>query len=284
MDSLFIWFQHIVPQHLLSRATGWLAELRHPVWLKNWIIGRFVDHFEVNMAEALESDPAAYANFNEFFTRELVSGARPIASADIVCPADGAISQLGQIEEGRIFQAKGQYYSTRELLGGDDARSAQFENGQFATIYLSPRDYHRVHMPIAGTVTATCYVPGKLFSVNGVTAENVERLFARNERLVCYFDTEAGPMALILVGAMVVAGIETVWSGQVAPPPSRPLHQDYQQLPDTVTLAKGEEMGRFKLGSTAIMLFPKDSMRWDESYVAGSPTRLGESLGALGKE
>jgi phosphatidylserine decarboxylase len=284
MDFLFIWFQHIVPQHLLSRATGWLAELRHPVWLKNWVIGRFVDHFEVNMAEALEPNPAAYANFNEFFTRELVAGARPIASADIVCPADGAISQLGQIEEGRIFQAKGQYYSTRELLGGDDARSAQFENGQFATIYLSPRDYHRVHMPLAATLTATCYVPGKLFSVNGVTAENVERLFARNERLVCYFDTEAGPMALILVGAMVVAGIETVWSGQVAPPPSRPLHQDYQQLPDTVTLAKGEEMGRFKLGSTAIMLFPKDSMRWDESYVAGSPTRLGESLGALGKE
>ncbi|MEH6589969.1 MAG: archaetidylserine decarboxylase [Halioglobus sp.] len=282
MNTLFIWFQYIVPQHLLSRSTGWLAQLRHPAWLKNWVICRFVDYFEVNMAEALESDPTAYANFNEFFTRPLLPDARPVSTADIVCPADGAISQLGLIEEGRIFQAKGQYFSTRELLGGDEARAAQFENGQFATIYLSPRDYHRVHMPLAGTLVATSYIPGKLFSVNGVTAENVERLFARNERLVCHFETEAGPMALILVGAMVVAGIETVWSGQVAPPPAQPLVQDYQQLPDAVSLNKGEEMGRFKLGSTAILLFPKDSMRWDESYVAGSPTRLGESLGTLG--
>ena len=278
---MFIFFQHIVPQHLLSRITGWLAEVRNPAWLKNFVIEQFVKHFEVNMAEAELTDPTAYANFNEFFTRPLQEGARPIAEADIVCPADGAISQLGAIEEGRIFQAKGQYFSTRELLGGDEQRAALFQDGQFATIYLSPRDYHRVHMPMAGKLTATSYIPGKLFSVNGVTAENVERLFARNERLVCYFDTDLGPMAMILVGAMVVAGIETVWSGQEAPVSKDPVRVDYQNLPVAVSLAKGDEMGRFKLGSTVILLFPKGSMQWDERYVAGTSTRLGEKLGAL---
>jgi len=280
MDSLFIFFQHIVPQHGLSRLTGWLAEVRNPVWLKNFVITWFVKQFEVNMAEAEQPDPTAYANFNDFFTRPLQEGARPIAQADIVCPADGAISQLGAIEEGRIFQAKGQHFTTRELLGGDEARAALFHDGQFATIYLSPRDYHRVHMPLAGKLSATRYIPGQLFSVNGVTAENVERLFARNERLVCYFDTELGPMAMILVGAMVVAGIETVWSGQVAPPTGELSTCDYQHLPAPVTLGKGEEMGRFKLGSTVILLFPKGSMNWDERYVAGTTTRLGGALGS----
>jgi len=281
MDTLFIFFQHIVPQHWLSRLTGWLADVRNPVWLKNFVIEQFVKQYEVNMDEAEQPDPTAYANFNDFFTRPLKAGARPIADADIVCPADGAISQLGEIEEGRIFQAKGQYFSTRELLGGDEERAALFQDGQFATIYLSPRDYHRVHMPLGGRLTATSYIPGKLFSVNGVTAENVERLFARNERLVCYFDTELGPMAMILVGAMVVAGIETVWSGQEAPVTKDPVSVDYQKLPEPVSLAKGEEMGRFKLGSTVILLFPKGSMAWDEQYVAGTATRLGEKLGVL---
>lgn len=280
MDKLFILFQHIVPQHLLSRLTGWLADVRHPAWLKNFVIEQFVRHFDVNMAEAEQPDPTAYANFNEFFTRPLRSGARPLADAAIVCPADGAISQLGAIESGRIFQAKGQYFSTRELLGGDEARAAVFQDGQFATIYLSPRDYHRVHMPIAGRLTATSYIPGKLFSVNAVTAQNVERLFARNERLVCHFETDLGPMAMILVGAMVVAGIETVWSGQEAPPTKGPVAVDYQNLPEPVSLAKGEEMGRFMLGSTVILLFPKGSMSWDEQYVAGAATRLGELLGS----
>ena len=281
MDTLFIFFQHIVPQHWLSRLTGWLADVRNPIWLKNFVIEQFVKQYEVNMAEAEQPDPTAYANFNDFFTRPLKADARPMADADIVCPADGAISQLGAIEEGRIFQAKGQYFSTRELLGGDEERAALFQDGQFATIYLSPRDYHRVHMPLAGRLTATSYIPGKLFSVNGVTAENVERLFARNERLVCYFDTELGPMAMILVGAMVVAGIETVWSGQEAPVTKDPVRVDYQKLPEPVSLAKGEEMGRFKLGSTVILLFPKGSMAWDEQYVAGTATRLGELFGSF---
>ncbi len=208
----------------------------------------------------MEPDYRQYANFNAFFTRPLQADARPIAEADIVCPADGAISQLGDIAGGRIFQAKGQDYSCVELLGGDPERAAQFAGGKFATIYLSPRDYHRVHMPLAGRLQATTYIPGDLYSVNTVTAENVERLFARNERLVSYFETEAGPMAMVLVGAMVVAGIETVWGGQVAPPPKTPSAWITSSQPEAVELATGEEMGRFKLGSTVILLFPEE--RW----------------------
>ena len=280
MDKIFIFLQHILPQHLLSRCTGWLAELEHPVWLKNWVIGLFIRHFGVDMSEALEPDHQCYANFNAFFTRPLQPGARLIADADVVCPADGAISQLGDIVDGRIFQAKGQDYSCVELLGGNPEWAEKFAGGSFATIYLSPRDYHRVHMPVAGKLLATTYVPGDLFSVNGVTAENVERLFARNERLVCFFETEYGPMAMILVGAMIVAGIETVWGRQVAPPPKTPSTLDYRAAPSAVNLAKGEEMGRFKLGSTVILVFPQDAIEWDDQYAAGSATRLGEALAA----
>jgi phosphatidylserine decarboxylase len=280
MDKIFIIFQHILPQHLLSRCTGFLAQLRQPVWLKNSVIGLFVRHFNVDMSEAREPDYSRYANFNEFFTRPLKEGARPLADADILCPADGAISQLGSISQGLLFQAKGRYFTAEELLGGDVERAAQFAGGRFATIYLSPRDYHRVHMPVSGKLTATSYIPGKLFSVNGVTAENVDRLFARNERLVCYFDTEFGPMAMILVGAMVVAGIETVWSGRVAPPPRQPVIANYVDLPVPVELEKGQEMGRFLLGSTVILLFPEGAMAWDEGYAAGTSTCMGEKLGS----
>jgi phosphatidylserine decarboxylase len=280
MDNLFIFFQHLVPQHLLSRCTGALAELRQPAWLKNWVIGQFIRFFGVDMSQAQEPDGSRYACFNEFFTRPLREGARPLAAADILCPADGAISQLGAITNGLLFQAKGRYFSAEDLLGGDAQRAAQFDGGQFATIYLSPKDYHRVHMPVAGKLTATRYVPGKLFSVNGVTADNVDRLFARNERLVCHFDTERGPMAMILVGAMVVAGIETVWSGRVAPPPRRPVTLDYVELPEPVSLGKGDEMGRFLLGSTVILLFPAGVMSFDPRYAAGTSTRMGEQLGS----
>ncbi len=279
MDKIFIFLQHILPQHLLSRCTGALADLRHPLWLKNWLIHIFIRQFKVDMAEAADPDPTSYASFNAFFTRPLREDARSPAEADVICPADGAISQLGDIRGGRIFQAKGQSFSTWELLGGDSERAGLFADGRFATIYLAPRDYHRVHMPLAGRLTATSYIPGRLFSVNRVTAENVPRLFARNERLVCYFDTAAGPMAMILVGAMVVAGIETVWSGQVAPPTSEPVLCDYVAVPRVIELAQGEEMGRFKLGSTVILLFPKDAVEFDAAYVAGAATRLGESLG-----
>ena len=280
MDKFFILFQNIVPQHLLSRCTGFLAELRHPVWLKNGLIRQFIQAFAVDMSEAAEPDYTRYACFNEFFTRPLLEGARPLAKADILCPADGAISQLGAISSGMLFQAKGRQFSTEDLLGGDKVRAAQFNGGQFATVYLSPKDYHRVHMPVAGRLTATRYIPGQLFSVNGVTAENVDRLFARNERLVCHFETEFGPMAMILVGAMVVAGIETVWSGRVAPPSKGPVSMDYVHLPAPVELAQGDEMGRFMLGSTVILLFPRDVMAFGEHYEAGTLTRMGESLGS----
>ncbi len=282
MNSLFIALQHILPQHAVSRCTGWLAGLSHPIWLKNRVITWFIARYGVDMSEAAEPSPAAYDSFNHFFTRPLRDGARPLAAADIVCPADGAISQIGEIAAGRILQAKGRSFSVTELLGGDDERAAGFADGSFATIYLSPRDYHRVHMPMSARLSATCYVPGDLFSVNAVTADNVDRLFARNERLVCHFAAGAVPLVMVLVGAMVVAGIETVWSGRVTPPRRRrTVLTDHRALTDSIDLSRGEEMGRFLLGSTVILLFPPESMRWRESLAAGSKIRLGEELGTL---
>ena len=280
MDTFFIIFQYIIPQHGLSRLIGWLAECEWP-WLKNRIITAFINKYQVNMNEALDPEPFNYKNFNAFFTRALKVDARPIIEGEknIACPADGAISQLGDIQDGRIFQAKGQTYSLLELLGGDREVTERFQNGKFATVYLSPKDYHRVHMPMTGTLKSMTYVPGDLFSVNTTTAENVPRLFSRNERAVCIFDTEAGPMAVILVGAMIVAGIETTWGGQIAPIKREIRTQHYQQAQQTITLAKGEEMGRFKLGSTAIVLFAKDAIQWDEKFSATIPTVMGELLG-----
>jgi phosphatidylserine decarboxylase len=232
------------------------------------------------MSLAAEENPFAYSCFNDFFTRALKPGARPIDSAtdSIVCPADGAISQLGNIINGRIFQAKGQDYTTLELLGGDTDLAAEFTDGTFATVYLSPRDYHRVHMPYSGKLRAMVSIPGELFSVNTVTAENVPRLFARNERAVAIFDTDIGPMAVVLVGAMIVAGIETVWDGQIAPFASRDIATSLYPY-QNITLNKGDEMGRFKLGSTAIVLFAKNKMHWDENFAAGTPTKMGERMG-----
>ncbi|MCB1843951.1 MAG: phosphatidylserine decarboxylase [Halioglobus sp.] len=279
MQRLFIFFQYITPHHLLSRCTGFLADLESPKWLKNWAISQFIRVFKVDMGEACEPDYRRYPSFNDFFTRALRHAARPLENADVLCPADGTVSQMGDIRQGCLLQAKGRYFSTLELLGGDVNRARDFDGGSFATIYLSPRDYHRVHMPLAGRLIATTYIPGKLFSVNGVTAANVDGLFARNERLVCYFETEAGPMAMILVGAMIVAGIETVWSGRVAPPPRKPVSLDYRELPGPVALDRGAEMGRFCLGSTVILLFPADSVTWRQDWSTGSATRMGERLG-----
>ncbi len=278
MDRLFIVIQHIIPQHLLSRLVGRLAALREPRWLKNLVISLFIKQFNVVMAEAEDADHTSYDSFNAFFTRALKAGARPLADSDILCPADGAVSQLGAIREGLLLQAKGRYFTVEDLLGGDAERAAQFRGGQFITIYLSPKDYHRVHMPAGGDLTATSYIPGRLFSVNGVTAANVERLFARNERLVCYFETARGPMAVILVGAMIVAGIETTWAGRVAPPPRGIATLDYCRPPEPVALDQGQEMGRFLLGSTVILLFPAGTVEFEERYIAGSPTRMGEAL------
>lgn len=281
MKQLFIIFQYLVPQHLLSRLVSMIAESRIG-WIKNTFIQQFVRHFEVDMSEARQPDTSQYPNFNSFFTRPLRDGARSICEPGfIACPADGAISQLGPIRSGRILQAKGQSYSTVELLGGDPALAAQFEDGSFATIYLSPKDYHRVHMPCDGSLQQTVYVPGDLFSVNQTTAARVPRLFSRNERLVSVFDTDTGPMASVLVGAMIVAGIETVWSGQEAPIPRAISSKRFDRAPESVALGRGEEMGRFKLGSTVILLFPKDSIEWLDTLAAGSSVRMGEALAKI---
>ena len=279
-DNLFIRMQHLLPQHGLSRAVGWLASTNNRL-LKNTFIKWFVKRYNVDMSLAAEENPLAYSCFNDFFTRALKPDARPIDSTpdSIVCPADGAISQLGKIIDGRIFQAKGQDYTTVELLGGDEGLAAEFADGTFATVYLSPRDYHRVHMPYGGKLRTMVSVPGELFSVNTVTAENVPRLFARNERAVAIFDTDIGPMAVVLVGAMIVAGIETVWDGQVAPFASRELATSLYPY-QNITLNKGDEMGRFKLGSTAVVLFAKDKISWDEKFSAGTSTKMGEKMGS----
>ncbi len=282
MNTLFIVLQYLVPQQLLSRLVGRAASSTLP-WLKDSLIAPFIRRYGVDMSEAADPDPRNYPSFNAFFTRALREGARPIAEGkrDIACPADGAISQLGDIRDGRIFQAKGRDYSLIELLGGDREAAAPYANGSFATIYLSPKDYHRVHMPLDATLTSMSYVPGQLFSVNNTTAENVDRLFARNERVVCHFDTAAGPMAMVLVGAMIVAGVETVWAGQVAPPPRQITHTRYDQPQQPVTLKKGEEMGRFMLGSTVILLFGEERTRWLQQFEAGSATRMGEVMGEV---
>lgn len=282
-SRLFALLQYIVPQHLLSRLVGQLADSRVG-WIKNTFIGLFLRLYDIRMEEAKEEDPRAYPSFNAFFTRALKADARPVSPDpnQIVCPADGAISQLGRIDYGRMFQAKGHSYSLTSLLGGDQDRARPFLNGRFATVYLSPSDYHRVHMPLDGRLLEMIYVPGDLFSVNDATVSEVPNLFARNERLVAIFDTAAGPMAMVLVGAMIVAGIETVWAGQVAPKRRQIEHISYRpQATPPIVLAKGEEMGRFKLGSTVILLFGDDCMEWLDSYRPGSTTRLGEAFGSL---
>lgn len=284
-NTLFIIAQYIIPQHLLSRLVGKLAECRLP-GLKNALIELFARRYRVDLSEAQTEELSDYENFNAFFTRALKPGARPVDSDSdsVVFPADGCISQIGDIHEGRIFQAKGQLYSTRELLGGSEQLAALFDQGKFATVYLSPRDYHRVHMPLAGKLQQMITVPGDLFSVNETTATHVPRLFARNERVVCLFETEAGPMAVVLVGAMIVAGIETVWAGTQTPLHRRvsTIHYSNAAL-NEVCLRKGDEMGRFKLGSTAIVLFGKGAVDWETTLAAGSPTRVGKRLGRLVK-
>nr|WP_298169892.1 archaetidylserine decarboxylase [uncultured Pseudomonas sp.] len=280
-QRLFILSQYLLPHHLLSRLIGYAADCR-VAWFKNRLIGWFAKQYQVDMSEAQVEDLEAFEHFNAFFTRALKPGARPLAQGPdaVLCPADGAVSQLGKIEHGRIFQAKGHSFSLVELLGGDTERANPFMGGAFATIYLSPKDYHRVHMPLAGTLREMVYVPGRLFSVNQSTAENVPELFARNERVVCLFDTERGPMAVVLVGAMIVASIETVWAGLVTPPKRSLKSFRYDEAARApIVLDKGAELGRFKLGSTAIVLFGADQVQWAQELAAGSPVQMGQLLG-----
>ena len=272
-DTLAVLPQYLIPKQALTALAGKFASARagHTTTA---VIRWFVKRYQVNMAEAANPDIASYATFNEFFTRPLKPGARPLAPADWVCPVDGAVSQFGAIEQDQIFQAKGHSYSTTALVGGDATLAAQFQDGHFATIYLSPRDYHRIHMPCDGVLRRMIYVPGDLFSVNPTTARGVPGLFARNERVVCVFDTAHGPLVLALVGATIVGSMATVWHGLVNPPrPGRLWEKTYEG--GAVTLRQGEEMGRFLLGSTVVLLFPKSAMSFNEQWQSATPVRLG---------
>jgi phosphatidylserine decarboxylase len=275
-DTLAVLPQYLIPKQALTALAGKFASAKagHTTTA---VIGWFVKRYQVNMAEASNPDIASYATFNEFFTRPLKSGARPLAQADWVCPVDGAISQLGPIQNDQIFQAKGHSYSTTALVGGDAALAAKFQDGHFATIYLSPRDYHRIHMPCDGVLQRMIYVPGDLFSVNPTTARGVPGLFARNERVVCVFDTVHGPLVLTLVGATIVGSMATVWHGLVNPPrPGRLWEKSYE--PGDVALRQGEEMGRFMLGSTVVLLFPKAAMAFNSDWQSAAPVRLGQVM------
>lgn len=272
--------QYWLPQHALTRLVGKLASAKlGPV--TNVIIKLFIKQYQIDMSEAKHSNPEYYSTFNDFFVRELEQDARPIVEDNniIVHPADACVSQFGPLEDNQLVQAKNHRYSTLELLGGDASLAKEFNNGSFATLYLSPKDYHRVHMPCDATLRQMIYVPGDLFSVNPLTAENVPNLFARNERVVCIFDTEFGPMAQVLVGATIVGSIELVWAGTVTPPRGNTVYRwNYPTTGEkAIQFKKGEEMGRFKLGSTVINLFAEGAMQFDESVQLNATTRMGTS-------
>jgi len=278
-DKLITLPQYLIPQHSLSVLMHRLTQSK-VTWFKNAFINFIIAKYKVNIAEAAQTDLSSFNSFNAFFTRELREGVRPIAAGEavITSPVDGAISQLGPINNGEIIQAKGRQYRVLELLGGDENLAAQFEQGEFATIYLSPRDYHRIHMPLTGTLTQMRYVPGKLFSVNPRTARTVPDLFARNERVVTMFDTESGPIVMVLVGAIFVGSMETVWSGQITPPYGKEIQNWHYEGDDAIQLKKGQEMGRFNMGSTVVMLLPKQASKFSEDLKAEMPIKLGQAM------
>ena len=275
-DSIKVLPQYLLPKMALTALAGRGANWRggaNTTGFIRWFVGKY----GVNMSEAVNPDIASYSSFNEFFTRPLKEGARPLAEADYVCPVDGAISQLGTVENGQIFQAKGHNFSTTDLVGGDATLAEQFRHGSFANIYLSPKDYHRIHMPCDGRLTRMIYVPGELFSVNPLTARGIRNLFARNERVVCVFDTANGPFVMTLVGATIVGSMATVWHGVVNPPRTKEVRE--WRYDTQVLLKKGEEMGRFLLGSTVVMLFQKDMIGFNPSWAPAGGVRLGEMMG-----
>lgn len=277
---LATFWQYLIPQHLLSRLAGWVTNCKIPV-IKNWLITRFIRAYGVNMQEAAEPDPSHYATFNLFFTRALRADARHCVtgSQQLACPVDGSISQLGSINNERIFQAKGFDFTTTELLA-DAALAKQFNQGSFATIYLAPKDYHRIHMPYSGILQKMIYIPGRLFSVNPSTTNHVPSLFARNERVVLVFDTTLGPMVMVLVGAMLVASIHTIWHGAVTPPRLNTVKiWDYPSAgPQAIHLTQGAELGHFELGSTVILLLPHQAARWAPQITADARVYLGQLL------
>lgn len=275
-DRLAVLPQYLLPKRALTQLMGYLAS-REAGAVTTAVIRWFIRRYQVNMAEALNPDPAAYSSFNSFFTRELKPGVRPLADSEWICPVDGAISQLGRIQGDQIFQAKGHSYSTQALVGGDAQLAAQFQDGHFATIYLSPRDYHRIHMPCAGRLLRMIHVPGDLFSVNPTTARGVPGLFARNERVVCVFEGKHGPFVMVLVGATIVGSMATTWHGVVNPP--RPGHvREWNYADKNIHLEQGAEMGRFLLGSTVVLLTPPGPLQFNADWCATAPVRLGEAM------
>ncbi|MDG1688660.1 MAG: archaetidylserine decarboxylase [Gammaproteobacteria bacterium] len=276
-DKMMTLPQYLIPQHTLSLFMYRLTRCE-VVWFKNVFIRFITRQYKVNMAEAAETDLATYPSFNAFFTRLLKEGVRPIADNDIVSPVDGVVSQAGPIVSGQIVQAKGQDYSVLSLLGGDDALTAEFVGGQFATIYLSPKDYHRIHMPVTGKLRKMRYVPGDLFSVSPRTARTVPDLFARNERVVVTFDTELGPMVMVLVGAIFVGSMATVWSGQITPGYGKAVRQWTYDDAEAMMIEKGQEMGRFNMGSTVVLLFGEQAVTFNDQIVAEMPIQLGHGM------
>jgi phosphatidylserine decarboxylase len=276
--------QYLLPQRLLTGITHWLARISTP-WIKNLLIRRFIAHFKVDMSEAAESDLRHYRDFNHFFTRALRKGIRPLAEGQRVlcCPVDGTVSQVGSIADNLLLQAKGCLFSLTRLLGGDEQRACAFRDGDFVTLYLSPRDYHRIHMPTAGQLRQMIHIPGKLFSVSPLTTRVVPEVFARNERVVTLFATAAGAMALVLIGAINVASIETVWAGVITPPLGTAIRAwDYPEAESAaVNLDKGAELGRFNMGSTVILLFTQGAIRWNSQIGAGVHVRMGQRLGEI---
>ncbi|MDQ6680400.1 MAG: archaetidylserine decarboxylase [Pseudomonadota bacterium] len=270
--------QYALPKQALTAFAGSVASGSRGARTTR-LIRWFIRKYGVDMTEAAEPDPARYATFNDFFTRALRPGARPLADTHLICPVDGAISQFGSIDQNQILQAKGHHYTTTALVGGDEKLAASFEGGLFATLYLSPHDYHRIHMPCAGTLTRMIHIPGDLFSVNPVTARGVPGLFARNERVVCVFEANDGPFVMVLVGATIVGSMATVWHGIVNSPRVAQV-REWRYEPGKVALAQGDEMGRFLLGSTVVMLFPASFHQFHPHWVAGGPVRLGEAMGS----
>jgi len=279
-DRLAVLPQYLLPKQLLTVLAGRVARARAGR-LTTRLISWFVQRYRVNMSEAADPDIANYQTFNEFFTRALKDGARPLASADLVCPVDGAISQFGALQGDQLLQAKGHLYSSTALVGGDAALAARFGDGSFATLYLSPKDYHRIHMPCAGRLRRMIHVPGELFSVNPTTARGVPGLFARNERVVCVFESGRGPFVLVLVGATIVGSMATVWHGVVNAQRSGQLREWFYDDQE-VELQQGQEMGRFLLGSTVVMLFPKGPIAFNPVWVPARPIRMGEAMASLG--
>ena len=278
-DRLAVLPQYLLPKRALTALAGWVAGARGGR-LTTWLIEWFVKRYQVNMNEAANPDLASYPTFNAFFTRALQDGVRPLSRAELICPVDGAISQCGAIAGDQIFQAKGHRYSSTALVGGDAALAARFDDGSFATLYLSPKDYHRIHMPCEGRLSRMIYVPGELFSVNPSTARGVPGLFARNERVVCVFESARGPFVLVLVGATIVGSMATVWHGVVNPPRGGPV-REWRYDDQAIELKQGEEMGRFLLGSTVVLLFPKGPLQLNPAWSPGGAIRLGEPMARL---